>query len=61
MLSTYENTKFRWICGKDIVPGQCVTDEHGLSVHKSCYETRALLKAESSQTDISRQAQLEAA
>ena len=61
MLSTNENTKFCWICGKDVVPAQCMTDEYCLSVHKTCHETRALLKAASLQTDVSRQVQREAA
>ena len=56
MLTTVENTKFCWICGKDVVVEHCTTDEHGLSVHNSCHETRMLLKAASRLTDISRQA-----
>lgn len=41
------NTKFCWICGKDVTLEHCVVDEHGLSVHVSCNEKRILLKAAS--------------
>lgn len=48
MLSISEtNTKFCWICGKDVRLEHCTTDEHGLSVHQSCHEKRMLLKAAS--------------
>jgi len=57
MLSSKENTKFCWICGKDVVLEHCTTDQHGLSVHKSCDEKRMLLKAASLQTELWRQAQ----
>jgi hypothetical protein len=45
------NTKFCWICGKDVRLEHCITDKHGLSVHQSCHEKRMLLKAASIQTD----------
>lgn len=57
MISSKENTKFCWICGKDIMLEHCTIDEHGLSVHKSCDEKRMLLKAASNQTEQWRQAQ----
>lgn len=57
MLSTKENTKFCWICGKDVALEHCTTDEHSLSVHKSCHEKRMLLKAASRATDVWRQLQ----
>jgi hypothetical protein len=52
-----ENTKFCWICGKDVALEHCTTDEHGLSVHKSCHEKRMLLKAASCQTEAWKEAQ----
>ena len=39
------NTKFCWICGRDAGLEHCITDEHGLAVHKSCHEKRMLQKA----------------
>jgi hypothetical protein len=39
MLTTNGNTKFRWICGKDVALEHSTTDEHGLSVHNSCHAT----------------------
>lgn len=51
------NTKFCWICGKDVQLEHCTIDEHGLSVHKSCHEERMLLKAASLQAEQWRQAQ----
>ena len=47
MLSITRNSRFCWICGKDISLEHCITDEHGLSVHQSCNEKRLLLKAAS--------------
>lgn len=55
MTSIKENPKFCWICGKDVGLEHCITDEHGLSVHKSCHEKRMLLKAASAQTELWRQ------
>jgi len=55
MHSTQGNTKFCWICGKDVVLEHCTTDEHGLSVHKSCDEKRMLLNAASRATELWRQ------
>ena len=49
-------TKFCWICGKDVMLEHCVTDEHGLSVHRSCHEKRMLLKAASLQAQQLRRA-----
>ena len=57
MLSRKENTKFCWICGKDVTLEHCITDEHGLSVHQSCHEKRMLMKAASLQTEMWRRAQ----
>jgi len=57
MLSTHKNTKFCWLCGKDIILEHCVTDEHGLSVHNSCYEKKLLLKAASQQAELWKQNQ----
>jgi hypothetical protein len=57
MPPTHENTKFCWLCGKDIILEHCVTDEHGLSVHNSCYEKKQLLKAASQQAEIWKQTQ----
>jgi len=52
MLSIPEtNMKFCWICGKDVRLEQCITDEHGLSVHNNCHEKRMQLKAGSAQTE----------
>ena len=46
MLSTAEtNKKFCWICGKDVDLEQCTTDEHGLSVHKTCQDRHMAVKA----------------
>ena len=52
MLSIKENTKFCWICGRDVALEVCITDEHGLSVHHSCYEKRMLLNAATRATDL---------
>lgn len=57
LLPMEENTKFCWICGKDVALEHCITDEHRLSVHVSCHEKRMLLKAASAQTELWRQAQ----
>jgi len=57
MLPIAQNTKFCWICGKDVALEHCITDEHGLSVHKSCHDKRMLLKAASVQTELWRQGQ----
>jgi len=57
MLSNHANTKFCWICGKDVVLEHCTTDEHGLSVHRSCDEKRMLLNAASRATELWRQLQ----
>ena len=51
------NTKFCWICGKDVTLDHCVTDKHGLSVHQSCDEKRMLLKAAALQTERWRRSQ----
>jgi len=51
MLSISQNSKFCWICGKDVTLEHCITDEHGLSVHQSCHEKRMLLKAASKQSE----------
>ena len=58
-----KDTKFCWICGKDVALEHCTTDEHGLSVHTSCQEKRMLLKAASVQTEawLRRHAKREAA
>jgi|SRR5215467_8647375 len=58
MHSTQGSTKFCWICGKDVILEHYTTDEHGLSVHKSCDEKRMLLNAASRATELWRQAQL---
>jgi hypothetical protein len=55
MFSVKENTKFCWLCGKDVVLEHCTIDENGLSVHKSCQEKRMLLRAASLQTERWRQ------
>jgi hypothetical protein len=47
-----KNTKFCWICGKDVALDHCTTDEHGLAVHTSCDEKRIVLKAAAAQTQI---------
>lgn len=52
MLSVTRNTKFCWICGKDVALEHCIIDEHSLSVHQSCHEKRMLLKAASPQTEL---------
>jgi hypothetical protein len=57
MLAMKENKKFCWICGKDLTLEHCITDEHGLSLHQSCYEKRMLLKAASLKTEHWRQDQ----
>lgn len=57
MLSITQNTKFCWICGKDVALEHCMTDEHGLSVHQSCHERRMLLKLASQQSEQWKQAQ----
>lgn len=57
MISRNENTKFCWICGKDVTLEHCMIDEHGLSVHKSCHEKRMMLKAASQQAEQWREAQ----
>jgi hypothetical protein len=57
MLSTTQNTKFCWICGKDVALEHCLTDEHGLCVHQSCHEKRLLLKAASLKSEQWRQGQ----
>lgn len=54
MLSIRQNTKFCWICGRDVSLEQSVTDEHGLSVHRTCHETRMRLKWAAVKTDVSR-------
>lgn len=51
MLSIKGNTKFCWICGKDIDLEHCMSDEYGLWVHSSCNEKRALLNAASLQIE----------
>jgi hypothetical protein len=56
MLSITQNTKFCWVCGKDVVLEHCITDEYGLSVHQSCYEKRMLLKLASENSQQWRQA-----
>jgi len=57
MLSTIGNTKFCWLCGKDVLLEHCTTDEHGLTVHASCLEKKMLLKAAAHQTELWKQAQ----
>jgi hypothetical protein len=57
MLSIKQNTKFCWICGKDVVLEHCMSDEHGLSVHQSCHEKRMLLKAAAEKSEQWRQGQ----
>jgi hypothetical protein len=57
MLSISKNTKFCWICGKDVSLEHCQIDEHGLSVHRSCHEKRMLLKAAALQSERWRIAQ----
>jgi len=57
MLSTHQNTKFCWICGKDVLLEHCTIDEHGLTVHKSCDEKRMMLKAATRQANLWRQSQ----
>jgi len=57
MLSIERNTKFCWICGKDVALEHCLLDEHRLSVHHSCHERRMLVKAAQLQTELWRQAQ----
>ena len=59
MFSSHQNTKFCWICGKDVTLEHCTIDEHGLSVHHSCNEKRMLMKAASRQASLWRQAQAE--
>jgi hypothetical protein len=34
-----------WICGKTVDIKDCVTDEHGRSVHEPCYVTRLALES----------------
>lgn len=50
MLIPAQNTKFCWICGKDITLEHSKTDQHGLSVHVSCQAKREMLKAATTQT-----------
>ena len=57
MVQIDKNMKFCWLCGKDIALEHNTTDEHGLTVHKSCHEKQMLLKAASRQTELWRKAQ----
>jgi len=56
MVAFVKETRFCWICGKDISLEHCKTDEHGLSVHESCAAKRTLLKAARQQTESWRRA-----
>jgi len=40
------------ICGTNILLDHRMTDEHGLSVHTSCYEKQLLLNAATQQVDL---------
>lgn len=52
MISPLYHRKCCWICGKDVTLEHTRTDEHGLSVHESCYAKRILLKAATTQTEL---------
>jgi hypothetical protein len=58
MLTMGPNTKYCWLCGKDIALEHRTTDEHGLSVHQSCLEKELLLRKASRETELWKQAQV---
>lgn len=57
MLSVKENTKFCWLCAKDVMLEHCTVDENGLCVHRSCIDKRTMLEAASAQVERWRHAQ----